>query len=623
MAELNVTELDFDLIKQNLQTFLAGQAEFQDYNFDGAGLSILLDILAYNTHYNAISAHFLANEMFIDSALKRNSVVSIAKTMGYTPTSRRSAVATVAMTIKPGSSYTSAQYTLSRDTVVKGAYGSTTYNFYPKEDYFATLTKNTLNQDVFEFSSVDFIEGTRVQNTFIVDQSNLSGPFVLPNQNVDTTTIRVRVQTSSTQFAITTFTQYEDILNVNSTTNAFFVEEGPAGLHEVRFGDDIIGKQLAVGNIVIIDYIVSGGSRGNSISSFNIPATLTASGEVKNISTQDAASGGSEKQGIDSIRVLAPKYNATKNRAVTSADYNSLIQSRFSNINSITIWGGEENDPPIYGKIFVSIDPLPGSVITQADKDTIVREIIKPRSVVTTQVEFVDPEAIYIGLDVSVDYTKTTTTFTSSTISSEVLQVINNYFDTGLNKLEKNFYFSKLSALINGTTSSIFSNSMSVTVHKRLNIFEGSDNTFNVKFNVAATEGSFRSTNFNTTLANQSFSVYLTDDGAGTLVVKKVSDDSILITNVGTISYTDGSIAIPSLLIDSLASNLTEIRFYLTPSGNSPNILVAGVISQQPFSTGPAFPIYSKNTVIRLDTSSSDYDANIPTGITVSAIPNG
>ena len=195
--------------------------------------------------------------------------------------------------------------------------------------------------------------------------------------------------------------------------------------------------------------------------------------------------------------------------------------------------------------------------------------------------------------------------------------------ETGLNKLEKNFYFSKLSALINGTTSSIFSNSMSVTVHKRLNIFEGSDNTFNVKFNVAATEGSFRSTNFNITLANQSFSVYLTDDGAGTLIVKKVSDDSILITNVGTISYTDGSIAIPSLLIDSLASNLTEIRFYLTPSGNSPNILVAGVISQQPFSTGPAFPIYSKNTVIRLDTSSSDYDANIPTGITISAIPNG
>ena len=182
-------ELDFDLIKQNLQTFLAGQAEFQDYNFDGAGLSILLDILAYNTHYNAISAHFLANEMFIDSALKRNSVVSIAKTMGYTPTSRRSAVATVAMTLKPGSSYTSAQYTLSRDTVVKGTYGSTTYNFYPKEDYFATLTKNTLNQDVFEFSSVDFIEGTRAQNTFIVDQSNLSGPFVLPNQNVDTTTL--------------------------------------------------------------------------------------------------------------------------------------------------------------------------------------------------------------------------------------------------------------------------------------------------------------------------------------------------------------------------------------------------------------------------------------------------
>ena len=189
MAELNVTELDFDQIKQNLQTFLAGQTEFQDYNFDGAGLSILLDILAYNTHYNATLAHFLANEMFIDSAVKRNSVVSIAKTMGYVPTSRRSAVATVSLTLTPGPTYTNSSYTLSRDTVFKGTSGNTSYSFYPKQDYFAVLSQNGGTSNVFHFDSIELVEGKRIQNTFNVDQSNLSGPFVLPNQNIDTTTI--------------------------------------------------------------------------------------------------------------------------------------------------------------------------------------------------------------------------------------------------------------------------------------------------------------------------------------------------------------------------------------------------------------------------------------------------
>lgn len=627
MAQLNVTELDFDLIKQNLKQYLQAQEEFQDYNFDGSALSILVDLLAYNTHYNATLAHLQANEMFLDSAVKRNSVTSIAKTLGYTPTSRRSATANVTLEIDPPSSFTGTSLTITRDTVFVGKTANNSYNFHPKEDYSSGLVTLETGQIGFRFT-MDLIEGKRVTNTFNVDQSNVSGPMVLPNKNIDTSTIRVRVQQSSNVLTTTLWQFYEDIMSVDQNTRAFFVEEGPSGLYEIRFGDNIIGKKLDVGNVVIVDYIVSNGTAANSIPNFATSRTFTASGETKIIYLNTAAAGGQEIQSIDSVRYNAPKYNATKNRAVTSTDYETLIKSRFNNINSIVVWGGEENIPPIYGKVFISIQPIPGSIITQADKDVIARDIIRPRSVVSIQPEFVTPEELYISLGVSVNYNKNTTSLTSSRIESEVRNVVQDYFTNNVNKLQKNFYYSKLLSAVVGTTQSIFSASIQVKMHKRIPIITGIDNQYTVRYNVQLDQETIRSTNFTTTITGQSYEVYITDvhdetvGDIGTLVMKKVIDDTIVASNVGTVDYSKGIVNISNILINTLSGNEDDLRVYAEPFGDAPNILTSEPISTTEESLAAVFPYAARNTVLTLDTSAANSISNVTAGLTITAVAN-
>jgi hypothetical protein len=625
MSQLNVTELDFATIKENLKTFMQSQEEFQDYNFDGAGLTILLDILAYNTHYNATLAHLQANEMFIDSAVKRNSVTSIAKTLGYTPTSRRSARANITLQIRPASSFTNTSLTITRDTPFTAKTAKNTYTFFPREDYVSGLVVLETGQTGFSFP-MELIEGKRVTNTFIVDQSNKSGPFVLPNGNIDTTTIRVRVQQSNAVTSITTWNFYDDIVEVDGTTRAFFIEEGPSGLYEIRFGDNIVGQQLQVGNIVSIDYIVSSGTAANSIPNFTPSRTFTASGESKVVYLTSAATGGSEKESVDSIRYNAPKFNSTKNRVVTSDDYETLIRARFGNINSIVVWGGEENNPPIYGKVFISIQPLPGSIISQADKDIIARDIIRPRSVVSIQPEFVDPIETYIGLNISVNYNKTITSLTTSRIESEVRAVVQNFFTNNVNKLQKNFYYSRLLSAVAGTTQSIFSASIQVLMHKRIEVFTGVPEDYVIRFNTPLEIETVKTTSFTTTIGTQEYDVYITDQhditvgDIGTLVMKRTSDDVIVLSNVGTVDYITGVVNIIDLLVDS-GSN-TELRVYVEPFGDAPNILTTDLTSTSNVSTAAVFPYAARNTVLTLDTSAANSVTNIPAGLTVTAIAN-
>jgi hypothetical protein len=627
MSQLNVTELDFATIKENLKTFMQSQEEFQDYNFDGAGLTILLDILAYNTHYNATLAHLQANEMFIDSAVKRNSVTSIAKTLGYTPTSRKSARANITLQIRPPESFTNTSLTVTRDTPFTAKTAQNTYTFFPREDYVSGLVILETGQTGFSFP-MELIEGKRVTNTFIVDQSNKSGPFVLPNGNIDTTTIRVRVQQSNAVTSITTWNFYDDIVSVDGNTRAFFIEEGPSGLYEVRFGDNIIGQELQVGNIVSIDYIVSSGAAANSIPNFSASRTFTASNESKVVYLGSAATGGREKESVDSIRYNAPKFNSTKNRVVTSDDYETLIRSRFGNINSIAVWGGEENTPPIYGKVFISIQPLPGSIISQADKDIIARDIIRPRSVVSIQPEFVDPIETYIGLNISVNYNKTITSLTSSRIESEVRAIVQSFFTNNVNKLQKNFYYSKLLSAVVGTTQSIFSASIQVLMHKRITVFTDVEvpEDYVVRFNGPLQKETLTTTTFTTTIGTQNYDVYLTDQhdttvgDIGTLVMKRVSDDAIVLSNVGNVDYITGVVNITNLTVN--AGSLPELRVYVEPFGDAPNILTTDLTSTSNISTAAVFPYAARNTVLTLDTSAPNSAVNIPAGLSVTAVAN-
>jgi len=615
MAQLNVTELDFDNIKKSLKTFMQAQSEFSDYDFEGSALSVLLDTLAYNTHYNAVMAHMLANESFLDSAIKRSSVVSLAKAIGYTPRSRRSATASVDFTLVPDSSYTDTTYSLSRDTIFTSTINNTSFNFYPSETQTATL-EDISGTDVFKFSGLTLKEGTRVDNSFLIDSSNLSGPITIPNVNVDTTTLRVRVQTSATVLSLNTFIPKSSILDLTSTSKVYFLEEGGDGRYVIRFGDGVLGETLVDGNIVLIDYIVSNAESANSCKTFNCATTLTGSNEVKTFDSTKTvtASGGASKESIDSIRKTAPLYNATKERAVSAGDYKSLILASNPNIQSVSVWGGEDNDPPIYGKVFISLDPVTGQVVTQVDKDRIVTEIVNPKAPVAILPEFVDPIFQFIGLKIGVVFNSELTTLTSNDINNAVDTAVRNFFNTNLNELNKNFYYSKVHDDIKAVSPSIISVNVTPTIQKRLTPTTlGITDNYTFTFNSRIQPRELHSTWFNAIIGTTTNKVKIQDvpsstvlppeyNGTGSLFL--VDTEGTQLSSIGTIDYTTGKLTIPSIIVTSFFGTETSIRVSTRPHDDSKDIKTNILSRNSEVSTSAVVAKPSNNTILTLDDSS-------------------
>lgn len=617
MAQLNVTELDFFGIRQNLKTFLESQSEFSDYNFDGSGLSVLIDLLAYNTHYNATLAHLLSNEMFIDSAIKRGSVVSIAKALGYTPRSIKSARIDATITVTPSPSYTSTSLTLSKTVGFSGTgLDGGSYTFYPEEDI--TVQKSN---ETFTFN-VTLVEGKQTRNTFVVATDTVSGPFELLNGNVDTSTIRVQVQKSSSELEYATYTKSENIISLTGDSRVFFVEENSYGTTEIRFGDDVLGKSLAVGNIVNIDYMVSSGAVANGVSGVTTKTVITGLNETVNVSGLRAY-GGAEAQTTDSIRFIAPKFNATKNRAVTVEDYTALIESQYGNINSISVWGGENNDPPIYGKVFVSIEPLPNSIITETDKVAIARDILKPRGVVGIQPVFVDPTYLYVSFNITSRYLKNNTSATAATIEATMRNYLASYFVNTTSKVKKNFYYSELLELLNSVSNSIYSTNIELNLHRAHEPFLGDSNRIVFNYNTTISPNSVRSNTFTTILASgKSINCYLRDsyvESADTGNLDLYDEfDTLLTAGVGTIDYTTGKITIPSLYISSVVNDL-YLRVYIKPQGSSPDIILSPVNETESY-TYAVTPSANNSLVLAQDNSSRIAERNYISGTTINII---
>ena len=619
MAQLNVTELDFFGIRENLKTYLQSQTEFADYNFDGSGLSVLIDILAYNTHYNATLAHLLANEMFIDSAVKRSSVVSISKSLGYNPRSIRSARVDATITITPPLSYTSSVATISKNIGFRGV-GSdgVTYTFYPEDDITATKADGT-----FTFV-VTLVEGVRTNNFFTVTADTESGPFELLNTNVDTSTITCKVQTSASELEVQTFVQDQNIVSLTETTRAFFVEENANGLVEIRFGDNVLGKKLTTGNIVTIDYLVSGGAGANNITALSAKSVILGSGEI--ISVSSAASyGGAAAQSTDSIRYIAPKFNATKNRAVTAEDYMALIESQYSNINSITVWGGEDNDPPIYGRVFVSIEPLPDSVITESDKSSIARDILKPRGVVGIQPVFVDPTYLYASFNITARYLKNNTSVSASVIQNTMSEYLASYFVNTTAKVKKSFYYSELLELLSSVSPSIYATNIEMNLHRAYEPFTGANNRISFSYNATIAPNSVRSNHFTTILpSGKQVTCYLRDSYAEDDTLPGALDlyddtDVLISSTVGTIDYRAGKILIPSLYINSISGSDLYLRIYVKPQGSSPDIIMAPVNEDISY-TFATTPFANKSLVLAQDNSTISGTGNYITGTTINII---
>jgi hypothetical protein len=630
MPQINVTELDFDTIKQNLKTFMQSQAEFSDYNFEGSALSVLLDTLAYNTHYNAVLAHLLANESFLDSAIKRTSVVSLAKTLGYTPRSRRCPVATINFTITPSNAYTSSTYTLPRDTVFTSSLNGTTYTFVPSEEVTATL-QDVSGTPKFVFSNLKLKEGKRISNSFLITTNKELDPVIIPNKDVDTSTLRVRVQTSGSNFNVETYVLHTGILDINESSKVYFLEETIEGLYSITFGDDVIGKKLTANNVVIVDYINTNGVTANGAKTFTCSATLTGGGEIKVYSGNVAASGGQNKESIDSIKINAPKYNSAKERGVTASDYKSLILASNENIQSCSVWGGESNDPPIYGKVFISLDPIPGQIITQQDKDNIVSNIIDPRGSIAILPEFVDPEYTFITLKVGVVYNVNATSLTPGQLSGSVSSAISTFFNTELNILNKNFYFTALHTIIKGVSNSIISINIIPSLQKRIEILDfDRDVNYTFTFNSRVQPRELHSTWFNYTNNDATNKVKLQDipnadvispeyNGFGTVFLQ--SDSGSKIRDIGTIDYSTGKITILAMRVSSLYGNETAIRVSIRPHDDVNDILTTTLTRTAQVSTAAVIPTPSKNTVLALDDTVESELTGARTGLQINIIP--
>tara|TARA_R110000764_G_scaffold48901_3_gene108403 strand:- start:40 stop:1932 length:1893 start_codon:yes stop_codon:yes gene_type:complete len=607
MAQLDVTELDFANIKQSLKTFMQAQDEFSDYDFEGSALSVLLDTLAYNTHYNAVMAHMLANESFLDSAIKRSSVVSIAKSLGYTPRSRRASTSILDFSITPSPSYTDSTYTLPRTTPFSVNVNNATYNFYPAEDVTATL--QTVNgTDQFVFASLEIKEGTRVSNNYLIDSNTISGPLTISNTNIDTTTIRVRIQKSTTDLTLETFLESSSLLDLTSTSRAYFVEEGIDSSYVIRFGDDVFGKKLEVGNIVTIEYLVSSSTAANGAKAFGVGPTLTGSSEVQSFANVTAAVGGAEKESIDSIRRTAPLYNQTRERAVSASDYRSLILADNPNVQSVAVWGGENNDPPIYGKVFISLDPVPGQIITEVSKDKISTSLISPRAPVAILPVFIDPVYTYIGLKVGIVYDPSVTALTSGQISGAASTAINSYFNTDLNQLNKNFYYSRIHNEVKAVSPSIISVNITPTLQKRLTVEINIEANYTFSFNSRIQPRELHSNWFNTVTHKVKFQdipsatvVPPAYNGTGTVHLQ--TEDGTNIATVGTIDYDTGKLTLTSIKVASLYSTDTELKLRTRPHDDSKDIVTSTLNRTSDVSTGAVIAKPAQNTILSLDDS--------------------
>lgn len=487
-TNIQIADLDFSSIKNNFIAYLQAQDTFKDYNFQGSALSNLLDVLAYNTQYNAYYLNMVANEMFLDSSIQRASAISHAKLLNYVP---RSAVAPSATIDFIASGVSNTSFTLPRFTnFMSEAVDGVNYNFVTTDAHTVTTVTGTAT-----FNNVALKQGIPSTFTYIVDATtNPSYTFEIPDGNVDTSSLQVYIQQSTSNTSFDVYTLASDFLILNSESNVYFLQEALNGNYQIYFGDGVIGKKLSDGNVVLVSYISTQGTIASGANNFTLMDSLTGF-TSSSINPVVEASSGSDKETIDSIKFQAPKSYLAQNRAVTKDDYISIIQQNNIGLtfDAVNVWSGEQNDPPIYGQVFISLKPTGAYNITETQKQRLVEEVIKPISVMTVTPTIVDPDYTYIKLNVNVFYDPTKTGQTASQIENGIKAAINSYASTNLNTFNSTFNsYDVYSAIINydkSITTSEFTTQLQKKFFPNLSI----PTTYNLYFNTALAKGMFLS----------------------------------------------------------------------------------------------------------------------------------
>jgi len=539
--KISTTELGFDNIKSNIKQFFQGQEEFSDYDFEGSGLSILLDILAYNTHYNSLYTNLAVNESFLDSAVKRESVVSKAFEIGYLP---RSATASRAKVSVKVTNVANSPDTLVMDSLTPftTTVNVTNYVFYNDAPYTATLSSGA-----YTFNDVTLIEGTPLSQSYAVSNN---ARYIISNANCDISTLTVDVLENNNSTIVTKYRNVDNILSITGTDAVYFIKEIENGQYEIQFGNDRIGKAVNTGNIIRLSYFVTNKESANGAKVFNSGSL----GSVV-ITTTSSSRGGSDTETIDEIKHNAPRLFSSSNRAVTNEDYKAIIAEQFTNIDSIQVWGGDENFPPVYGKVFISIAPKDNAVLTDDEKVVIKEEILRSKKIVTITPEFVDPFYLNIALNTTIYYDANVTSQSSNTLITQVTNNILKYNNTDLKSFDSIFRFSKLMNIIDSTDKAITSNISSLTISRKLmpkfNVV--ANYTFHIDnpiYSAGVAENAVTSNGFY--VSDNTNIQYIKDDGLGNLQRYYLdSNNNVVIVNSkqGTVVYGIGEINLFSLNI--------------------------------------------------------------------------
>jgi len=576
---LIVSEFDFDDVKSNLKTFLQAQTEFTDYDFEGSGISVLLDVLAYNTHYLGFNMNMLANEMFLDSSSLRSSVVSHAKTLGYEVASVRSAKAEIDVTLFDSVKTTG---TLSAGTVFTSSVNDVEFQFVPITDFTASNTGSQIS-----FLNVPIYEGTFVTTRITVDADDVSQRFVIPDNRADTNTLIVEVENSSADSTSTTYTKTTDISQVISTSANYFIQEVENGKHEIYFGDGVIGKGLSDGNVVVMTYVVTNGTSANTAAAFTNAAVIDTVIDVS-VSTVSAASGGAVAESINSIKFNAPLDFASQGRCVTADDYTTFVKRFFPNTQAVSIFGGENGSfddtvgvvaTPEYGKVFISVKSTTGNNLTDSEKRTLVNNLA-PFTVASITPVIVDPETLFLILEVNAKFNSSLTTETSNSLATAISTTLINFNNSELKQFNSVFRHSKVVGLIDDTDKSITGNITKITMAKFFTPTLLTSVGYTINFNNAvfhpheghngANGGVVASTGFKIS-GDTVNEVFFDDDGNGNIrsFIILAGLRNYVDLSAGNINYITGEIKINPINIISISdvdgSTSTQIRITITP----------------------------------------------------------
>ena len=552
---IKVSDLDFDQIRENLKTYLSGQTQFSDYNYEGSALSTLIDVLAYNTHYNALYTNLAVNEMFLDSASKRSSVVSIANNFGYTPLSSVCSKATVDITVvnSPTQNQT---LTLPKWSSFSTSIDSTPYVFYTIEDYTAHLVNG-----IYNFTGVRLYEGTPRSMTFVCTEEQQK--FQIPYDNIDLSTLYITVQPTGENPDFIRYQRSTEVLSLSSTSRVYFIKELEDGTYELSFGSNNLGMPIATGNVISITALLTNKTSGDGAFAFSY--TGNAIGGTVSVAVTASSAGGGDKESVDQIKYNVSQSFFDQNRAVTPTDYISLIKRNYPGIDAVNVWGGEDNDPPVYGKVYVCVKPTGRSYLTTSEESYIAEKIIRPKSIVSITPEFVRPLYVDLAMNVTAYYDKTKTTRSAGDLTGAIVTGIEKYRDSQLNSFDGVFRMSRFSSMIDAIdtsiTSSITTFSAYVEMTPKYGLYsEYKLNLVNPIYTEGVPEEAFLSTGFYIDYSQTVY--YMDDDGAGNIrLFKKIQgtgEKAIVNGSIGTIDYNAGVINIKNLKI----VGLYEPNFY-------------------------------------------------------------